>query len=303
MKKTIIPISFIIILSIILWGSVSLSGDFVSSITIPIQITNTPDNYTLGNITHKEVTIRLKGKGWELARVGLAGGEDFLVSANKKIGKIRANLRNHVEINPWLTSSFQILDISPAIVEYEIDKMITKKVNIKHNGLIEFRSGFGFASAIELTPNEVEISGPASLLQNIDTVKTDSLKLNNIAEDVNVDIKLAHIDHATFNQNVFKLSFTVQKIVDKSFDELPVEIRNVPSTKGLSLFPSKVNVVLRGGINILGRITNDSIKVYIDFWSVMRSEDDVVEPIIEIPSYTTIVDVRPKKLEYVIKQY
>lgn len=157
MKKTIIPISFIVLLSIILWGSVSLSGDFITTITVPVQIINSPANYTLGNISNKELSIRLKGKGWELARLELTGNDEFLVSANKKIGKIRANLRNHIEINSWLTSSFQVLDISPATIEYEIDKIITKTVSIKLNSRIEFRNGFGLASNIVLEPSEIEI--------------------------------------------------------------------------------------------------------------------------------------------------
>ncbi len=303
MKKTIIPISFIVLLSIILWGSVSLSGDFITTITVPVQIINSPANYTLGNISNKELSIRLKGKGWELARLELTGNDEFLVSANKKIGKIRANLRNHIEINSWLTSSFQVLDISPATIEYEIDKIITKTVSIKLNSRIEFRNGFGLASNIVLEPSEIEISGPASVLQNIDSIRTDSLRMTNISDDVDVKINLEKIDHVSIAEEKVRMKFAVQKIVDKSFEDITVEIRNVPSTKELTLFPSRVSVVLRGGINILGRLTNDSIKVYIDYWNIMRNQEEEIEPVIEFPSYTTLVDVRPKKLEYVIKQY
>lgn len=127
--------------------------------------------------------------------------------------------------------------------------------------------------------------------------------MTNISDDVDVKINLEKIDHVSIAEEKVRMKFAVQKIVDKSFEDITVEIRNVPSTKELTLFPSRVSVVLRGGINILGRLTNDSIKVYIDYWNIMRNQEEEIEPVIEFPSYTTLVDVRPKKLEYVIKQY
>lgn len=303
MKKKIIPVSFIILLSIILWASVSLSGDYVYTIKVPIQITNMPNGYALGHISSKEVYIRVKGKGWELARVDLAGGEEFLVSANKKIGKFRTSLRNHIENNGWLTSAFQVVDISPTSVEYDIDKVISKTVHIKQNIQIEFKKDFGFASLITVSPDVIEVSGPESILRNIDTLRTDSLHLRNVSEKTILEISLEQIEGLTYSQDKCSLEFDVQKIVDKSFDDLVVEIRNVPLSKELNLFPSRISVVLRGGINTLGRLTNDSIKAYVDFWSVLRSEDDAVEPTVEIPSFTNLVDIKPRKVEYVIKQY
>jgi len=105
------------------------------------------------------------------------------------------------------------------------------------------------------------------------------------------------------SDDIYKDENTLQKIVDKSFDELPVEIRNVPPSKELILFPGKISVVLKGGISKLGRLTNDSVKAFVDFWEIQRHEEEQIEPIIEIPPFTTLVDIKPKKLEYIIKQY
>lgn len=303
MKKKFIPIIFIVLFSIILWGAVTLSGDFTSTISVKIQVVETPKNFALGKISHKEIYLRVKAKGWELAKFGLGGEREFVVSAHRRIGRSRIDLRKEVENNPWLVSSFHLVEMAPTHIEINIDKTITKVVKVKQNIAVEFKSGYGIASDIKIVPEEVEISGAASILQNIDSLETELELLQNIDDRVETDIAFQEIEGVTLSEKNCRIEFDVQKIVDKSFDDLPVEIRNVPQSKELILFPGKISVVLKGGINKLGRLTNDSVKAFIDFWEIQRHEEEQIEPVIEIPPFTTLVDVKPKKLEYIIKQY
>jgi len=303
MKNKIIPITFIIIFSLILWGSVTLSEYYVEIITVPIELVDLPKNYSPSYLSNPEITLKVKAKGWELATLILTGEHSFYVSAHHRIGKFKVDLRNEIENNLWLTSAFNVLEISPVIFEYEIDKTVTKKVSIKPNVKINFAENYDLVSDIILTPSEVEISGPASILQNVNYVETDSVVFNNVNEKIVYEINLKSINGVNFSINKCKIEFDVQKIVERAFDDLFVEIRNVPPSKELNLYPSKVSVILRGGINRLGKLTNDSIKVYVDYWDAIRSEENMIEPVVEIPEFTKLLDVKPKKLEFIIKQY
>jgi len=303
MKNKIIPITFIIIFSLILWGSVTLSEYYVEIITVPIELVDLPKNYSPSYLSNPEITLKVKAKGWELAKLILTGEHSFYVSAHHRIGKFKVDLRNEIENNLWLTSAFNVLEISPVIFEYEIDKTVTKKVSIKPNVKINFAENYDLVSDIILTPSEVEISGPASILQNVNYVETDSVVFNNVNEKIVYEINLKSINGVNFSINKCKIEFDVQKIVERAFDDLFVEIRNVPPSKELNLYPSKVSVILRGGINRLGKLTNDSIKVYVDYWDAIRSEENMIEPVVEIPEFTKLLDVKPKKLEFIIKQY
>lgn len=303
MRKRIIAISFIVLFSIVLWGSVSLSGDFITTIKVPVKLIDLPKNYSPGFISQKEIYLRVKSKGWELAKFELGKEEEFVVSAHRRIGKQKIDLRDEIQNNNWLTSTVQVLEMIPSQLEFNVDKVIRKTVAVVGNYKLEFKPGFDASSDISLQPNHIVIYGPASILQNVDTVKTELKELLNISEPVNEELTLEQLEGVSTAENKFQLKFDVQKIVDKSFDDLLVEIRNVPTSKELVLYPSRISVVLKGGINKLGRLTNDSIKAYVDYWTVMRENDESIEPIIEIPFFTKIVDIKPKQLEYVIKQY
>jgi YbbR domain-containing protein len=303
MKKKVISISVVILFSTFLWGSVTLSGDFITTIKVPVELIDLPQNYTTGSLSNKEVFIRIRAKGWDFAKLNISGNVEFSISARKKVGKQKTDLRNEIENNNWLTSSFHIIEIAPAFIDFEVDKILTKKVFVRQNLKVEFEQGYGLASEVNITPSEVEISGPFSVIEKIDTILTEFKEFNNISEKFSSELSFAELKGIKIDTKVCLVEFDVQKIVDKSFDDIIVELRNVPPSKELVLFPSKISIVLKGGINKIGRLTNDSIKAYVDFWQVLRSSSETIKPVILIPNNTTLIDLRPKKLEFVIKQY
>ncbi|MHB8930215.1 MAG: YbbR-like domain-containing protein, partial [Melioribacteraceae bacterium] len=146
-------------------------------------------------------------------------------------------------------------------------------------------------------------SGPANLLRNTDSIKTKYKEILDVSDNLKFNLRIEPPEGITSAINTCTIELEVQKIVDKTFENIVVETRNVPPSKDLILFPGKINVVLRGGINKLGRLTNDSIKAYVDYWSALREEKGTIEPIIELPQFTTHVSTIPNKLEYIIKQY
>lgn len=303
MKKKIITISFISFLSIVLWIFVALSQEFITTIEIPISFSELPKNYSVGSASANQVLIKLKGKGWELAKVFLGSREEFLVSTHRRIGKYKNELSDFLDINPWLNSNFQVLEIVPSQIEYEVEKVNSKRVRIYQNFSIEFKQGYAATSAVKITPEFVELYGPSSILQNIDSVKTELKNFQNINENFSEQFQLNDIQGVIFSIKKCNVEFEVQKIVDKKIESVPVELRNVPQSKDLTLFPGKVDVILRGGINKLGKITSDSIKAFVNYWKALKSNEGFVEPEIVLPEFVTLIAIEPKKIEYIIKQY
>jgi YbbR domain-containing protein len=286
-----------------MWISVALSEEYIITVRVPVEFVDLPEDYSVGFSSVDEVFLQIKGKGWELAKLNLARKPAFEIPVHKKIGHHKNNFSDFVEANTWLSSTFQIIDIAPYQVEYDIEKSGTKEVKISRNFKLEFRDGYGLVSKVRIEPETVTLSGSTNILKTIDSVKTDFREITDINEDKKFNIPLEDIDGVTISKNECRVSFEVQKIVEKSFNDIIVETQDVPLAKELVLFPPKINVVLRGGINRLGLLTNDSIRVYVDFWSAMKENSGSIEPVIEIPKFTNIIDVEPKTLEFIIKQH
>jgi len=303
MKKKVITISLIAIFSIGLWISVALSEVYITTIEVPVKFRDLPRNYSVGSTSADNVYLQIKGKGWVLAKLNLGGDNEFNISVHRRSGRYKSDLSNFIDANSWLAASFQVLEIAPAQIEYEIEKVNSKRVPVVQNFKLDFKPGFGPASKIIIEPETVEISGPSNLLQKIDTIKTEFREFTDISDNVKLNLPLDVPYGITIPNTECSLEFEVQRIVDKTFESILIEARNVPPNQELILFPAKINVVLRGGINKLGKLTNENVKAYVDFWTALKQEGKTIEPIVEFPPFTTLTSTQPKKLEYIIKQY
>lgn len=303
MKKKILPISLIAVFSIALWGSVSLSGEYFTTLKIPIKFVDLPENYAVGEASANEISVTVKAQGWELSKLTLGTGVDFNVSAENRSGQRKVLIRDEIINNSWVGGNIQLVEVNPAQVEFKVEKIIGKKVPIGSRITAGFKNGYAAVSDLKMLPDSVMIYGAQSIIRSIDTIVTESAEFKDLDANLNSVINLQEIDGVTLGNNQCSLELAVQKIVDKTFDNLPVETRNVPHSRELILFPGRISVTLRGGINILGKMTNEELKPYVDFWSALKDESGSVQPVVDAPKYTRLISVNPQKLEYIIKQY
>ncbi|OGU54770.1 MAG: hypothetical protein A2V66_08385 [Ignavibacteria bacterium RBG_13_36_8] len=303
MKRTIISIIFISIFSITIWTFISLSGEYFATIKFPIKVTNIPSNYAISNCSTKEVTLSLKAQGWQLAQLSFGINPDFMVPNTRKFGRHNVMLRNVLDVNDWLSSSIQVIEILPNRIEFDIENRVAKKVRVVPSMNLSFKPGYGLVSEAIISTDSVEVSGPVSVIDKIENVKTKFKKFENLDRKFSTNLEIEEVDNVEFSTTETVIQFDIQKIVDKTFAEISVETKNVPRTRELQLFPDKISVVLRGGINILGKLQQDKIKAYVFYRDALLDTAGSIVPRVEVPNKTLLIDTKPQRLEYIIKQF
>lgn len=303
MKRKIITISLIFTFSVLLWIFISFSGEFLININLPIEIIDIPSDLAISSISEQNVNLSLKGNGWILAQHTFGRDPKFNISSPKKIGKEAVSTKNSVNLNNWLSSTLQIMEITPDKVLINIEKLQTKRVEIVPLISLSFKPGYGLVSNLILDPDSVDISGPKSIIEDINFINTKSKYLTKLDSYQTINLELIHPNFTIISANKCSVSFEVQKIVDKTFENLTVETINMPSGYEVLLSPNKVNIILRGGINLLSKMKKEDIKVYIKFQQAVNDTVGALEPTIELPEFTSLVDLKPSSLEYIIQKY
>lgn len=303
MKPNGTTIVLSIVFSIVLWVFVSFSDQYTTTINVPIEFTNFQQDHTIQSQSTTEASLVLQGEGWALAQVTMGTDNKLEVSTNEKAGEQIVRLRDVLAQNTWLTSSVQVVRVNPDQLDFSIERINYKTVPIIPNISIEAQVDHELVSEIHLEPDSVLVMGPQSIIRKMNAVITRSVVYEGIDDKVVESIELEPINHITYSNNKCLIEFDVQKIVDKTFNEVPVEVVGAPTSRELSLFPSKLNVTLRGGIKMLGVLKKDEIIAYVNFQEAIKDTLGLVEPIIKIPEYTKISNVEPKSLNYIIKQY
>ena len=69
---------------------------------------------------------------------------------------------------------------------------------------------------MKLNPDSVKVTGPASVLEKLDTIKTEYRDFANISDPVNEELNLENIEGLEYSINkCSSVQFDVQKIVDR----------------------------------------------------------------------------------------
>lgn len=283
--------------------SISLSNDYYTTIDLPVKLTDFPEGYASGTKLPQNISVKVKGKGWKLVGVQLAGEPEFMVSTKGDSGRKYVNLHSHLSDNQWLTSELEIVDISPDTLSFFVESIKSKKLSIVPALDVSFRPGYGIATNIKISPDSTVVYGPGSVIDRLEFVYTEVLEKRDLDEKKSERIPLSMLPGVRFDNAFVTILLDVQKIVDKDFDDLTVNVLDLPRDRDVVLLPNKVSVNVRGGIDILGRITNDDIKVKLNYRDIVLDTLGSVAPSVELPENTTLVSVKPKQLRYIIKKY
>jgi hypothetical protein len=299
-----IKIFFVSVLfSIVLWISISLSNEYFTTIAIPVKVVNFPRGYTNNSGMAKNISIKLKGEGWKLISVNLGTKTDYTVSAGQDSGRKTVNLYNYLAENQWLSSDIEVIDISPDTLSFLVEKISDRKVKIIPDLNLNFKPGYGLASSIKIKPDSIIVHGPKSYIENLNTIQTEEIKFSEMDSKVIHQVFLKEIDGMVYDVKTVSVEIDVQKIVDKNFFDIPVSVLDMPEDRDVVLIPKKIGIGLRGGIEILSKVTNENISAYLYYRDVVLDTIGSVVPKIELPADNALLYTKPERLRYIIKKY
>ncbi len=303
MKKNIYVIIIAVIFSALLWGSISLSNTYITTVEMPVRITGFPEGYSTPTRLPEKIDIKVRGQGWKLVYLSLNADAEYRISSGRNPGKRFVNLYNFILENQWLTSDVDVVSIYPDTLSFFVEKIGEKKVPVIPDSEFGFKKGYGLADDIVMNPDSVTIYAPLSLLPEISEVYTEKIELNNLDSRQNWQTSIKEIPGVTLQDNTVFVNLDVQKIIEKSIENIPVVVRDIPRDRDVILLPGKIAVGLKGGINVIAKIKQEDLNVYVNYRDVVLDTLGSISPQINTPRNTQLIFIKPERLRYVIKKF
>lgn len=304
MRKNIIMILLSVAFSVLLWISISLSNEYNSTLHIPVRIINVPDGFTPTSSSSSELSLKVRGKGWNLLTAELTAQSEYLIDAGNHLDRKQIkNLKNFAAENAWLSSKLQILEIIPDSLSFTIEKNISIKKKVVPNLRLEFKDGYGLANVAQVWPESCIVSGPISLVNSFQEISTDIFVMNDLSERTQEFVPIKQIAGLQFEHQSVLLSLNIQRIVEQKFDEVLVEVLDIPGDRNVVLLPNRISVQLRGGIDVLGKLDKSKIKASVYYRDVVLDTTGSVVPNLDIPENTQLVNIQPEHLKFIIKKF
>ncbi len=304
MNKNLYVILLSIIFSIILWVYISLSNDYSTNLHLPIKIINVPEGYAPTLPSSDNIVVKVRGKGWNLLTTMITVQNDYYVDAGKDLQKKKIlNLKSFAAENTWLTSKLQILEVLPDTVSFSFEKIASAKLKIVPHLQLDFKTGYGLATDFTVLPESTLVSGPSQMVNAMVEIPTELLRINNLNEKTERVVMLKNIEGMSYEVETATVVLDVQRIVEQSFDNVNVKILDIPADRDVVLLPNKLNISLRGGIDVLGKLDPEKILATVYYRDIILDTIGSISPRLTIPYNTSIVSVKPQQLKYVIKKF
>lgn len=300
-KISIIVLS--VIFSFIIWISISLSEPFFMSYNFNVKVVDFPNGYASGNLSSQNLSVKLKAKGWQLITLNLGGELEYYISANRDSGRIVVDPFNDIMENSWITSGISVVDITPRNLEFNVERIVAKKIKVEADIDISYKDGYNLAAPIFIYPDSVVVHGPQSIINKKSSIKTKSIEIKNADQQEVLITELEKISGFETDQKHVQLKLNIQRIVENTFDNIKVVINDIPKDRDVVLIPNNISCGLRGGINILGKIGPGDITASLDYKDIILDTLESVLPNVSIPNHTQLVFTKPERLKYIIKKF
>lgn len=303
MRKKLYIFIAAVIFAIIFWGSISLSDSYYATIDVALKLVDFPKGYTTGSNLPDNVCIKLKGEGWKLVTLNIGAESEYLVSVESDSGLKYANLYNNLADNRWILSETEVIDIKPDTIAFFVERIVSKIVPVVVDLSLEFKPGYGLASNISVAPDSVIVSGPLSIMKDLKEIYTIRKSMFALDNKKVVNINLPKKTGISYNNNLIEVVLDVQRIVDKQFDNIPVDVLDVPQDINVVLLPNTVGCSVRGGVNVLGNLNEDKFKAYLFYSDIVSDTMGSVIPHMELPENTSLLFIKPERVRYIIKTF
>ena len=292
-----------------MWFLITLSREYTTSITFPVNYKNIPQDKLLQNKPIKEIDIIVKSTGFNLIRSGF-GDKTITLNANslrkKSTGSYYFLTRNQVStIQKQLHSGLELQEIVLDTIYLDIGTLTSKKVALKPNLEIKYQIGYDILEPVCVKPDSILISGPETQINKITYIDLKLLKLDNIREDFSEKIEIVlpkNLGNIKFTSKFTTISGKVEKFTEGTL-EVPFTISNLPKGVELTTLNKTVEVVYVVGLSNFNKIDKNFFEVVCDY-NVSKDNNlgYLLPKVIGKPDYVKSFKVIPNKIDFLIQK-
>lgn len=294
MSKNLLLKIIVLLVAAVLWLQLILLQEHVESFKVPITLINLSAKLVPNQETLPEIPITIKGKGIDLIYLQLSGVTFEVDASEFEYGdnKLLLDLQNLSKPKRIEIELHEVADGEDIYVN--LDKVIERKKSIE----LQYKSvedeEFFTNYKILIAGIKVALSGPSSLVNEVNSIKTEKLSKNSVINN-KIRVKLIKPDaRLQLQKEQLNLEIMQTRIITKTISLIPITF---PHTLGISIIPQKVTVMISGPEDILQGVDKNSIKAQLDINNIHKAEYTGI--LFELPTGTKIQEYTPSRIQVI----
>lgn len=298
---------FCLMLATFFWFLSSLSKQYTTNLTIPIEYTSFNKDFILVEDPVDFVEIQVSGSGFELLGEQMSLNRnsinvnlsEAMRLGNDRFGLPTSKLQN--EIYEYLDKDIRFERITSDSILFKTDKRVLRKLKVVPRLDLSFESSYNLMGEIKVVPEIVEVSGPKSRIDSLEFLTVEGLAYNAISDSLTINYNFED-DHRLKGLDIVPNQITIEVPVDK-FTEKSFEVP-ITWNKDISIrtFPNKVKVVFLVPLSNYEQLTVSDIQATVNLKDGFQTKKRLKVEIGGIPHFAKLLRTEPDKIEFIIKK-
>jgi YbbR domain-containing protein len=293
-RRNLLSKLFAGLFAFMLWFFVNAGKRETQVFQFPVELANVPGGAVLVNPQRIDsVAVRLNGPAPLLASLDARRAPIVLDLSSLEPGsEARLKVRDDLIRVP---RGVRILDVEPSRVPVRLEPVAKATVPVHLAQMGVPPAGYRIESTT-IAPAKVTITGPATVVQSVQTVETEPVDVSGLVTSAHRDIALVpREDSIVLKPERVTVQLTVTPIVvQRDYARVPVEVRNVD--RPFQLRPPRVNLSVRGPERSVRALELGDGSVWVDGARLEVGEHDV-QPQVTLPPDVELVKQDPTVLK------
>lgn len=288
-----------LLVAVLLWVQAASTDFQEREVSLPLQVVGLPDSLAVARSRLPEaITVRLRENRLrllvsEVMRADLGTVE--LDLSEFPLGRTRVSLiPRYVR-----TEATPLSIIAPTSIDVRVQPRLSRAVAVTLRTEGEIPSGYAASGVREITPESVSVTGPKDVVEAIDEVVTDVVRLDRRRASFRqtVDLVPPAMDVELRPREAI-VSIGIEEVVERVFDEVLVTVflDGDASPERLRLDPTTVRVTVKGAAGTVARLKPEDISVRVPIAADLRGFDDLPVEFVALDGVTEAT-VTPSEIQ------
>ncbi len=285
-------------MAVFLWALVRVGAPDQRAVSIPVTVSlNDPEWILMDDPVPATVEVRFSGPPTEVFRLTAIDGVSVTVPLTEVAGEEMVIALQDAWIPVDGYRGVIVEDILPSTVHVHLDHVATASVPVRITTRGSLPEHLALTRSVSVTPSAVRVSGPASLIQQLDSLDIVPVDLGEVDERGAV---LTTVDTTGLARiSVVPLEITLRIPVEESIDrvlasvpvwaDVGVELEEAGGT--LEILPATVQLTLRGARTQVTNLDPSRLRVVVPSGELLGlgvAEERRVPIVVEgLPTYMT----------------
>ncbi len=312
LNQNLLVFGFFLLISSFFWFLNALNKEYYADITVPVTYTNLPENKLVAGPLAKQLNVKITAFGHEVmnyktssinsAEINLSKHSLHSIPGEKSKRYYILTSTIKEEVANVLGPDVEIKKIEPDSLIFKLEDVVSKKVPVVSNLQIAFKKQYMMKEELIINPDTVKIRGVKSSLDTIKYVLTDSLKLDEVEDSINIMVDLIKIPGIETAPQMVNCIVSVEKFTELNFD-LPINTINVPKGYTVKLFPATAKVTCNVGFSKYQSVYREQFSLVADLAGFEGNAGSRLRiKLGSKPEYISNIRIHPQSIDYIIEK-